>query len=79
MSDDRNRPEPDATEEPRPERQEGQVSEMEAVGPEAGGADATDKSTGTAPKGRGRGAHRGRGGGAGRRESRVADECGVTP
>jgi len=49
-TDDRNRPEHAAPdEEARREQQPGEVSEMEEVGPEAGGADATDKSTGTAP------------------------------
>jgi hypothetical protein len=50
MTDDESRPEHESQdEEARQEQQEGQVSELADPGPEAGGADATDKSTGTAP------------------------------
>ena len=44
-TDDTDRPDPGAPD----EQQEGQVSETATPEPEAGGADATDKSTGTAP------------------------------
>jgi hypothetical protein len=57
MTDDKLRPEHESQDEDarrerregRQERHEGQVSELADPGPEAGGADATDKSTGTAP------------------------------
>jgi hypothetical protein len=50
MSENPNRPEHDAPdEEARREQQEGQVSETDQPEPAVGGADATDKSTGTAP------------------------------
>ena len=50
MTDDKSRPEHESQdEESRREQQEGQVSELMDPGPEAGGADATDKSTDTAP------------------------------
>ena len=50
MSDDRNRPEHESQdEEARREQQDSQVSELMDPAPEPGGADATDKSTDTAP------------------------------
>ncbi len=49
-TDDSTRPEHQAPdEEARREQQEGQVSETAKPEPAAGGADAPDKSTGTAP------------------------------
>lgn len=51
MTDEKNRPEHESQDEEarREQQHEGQVSELMDAGPEAGGADATDKSTDTAP------------------------------